>query len=413
MSSDSVAIFGEGTFEEQIQELVNYVVRSKSEEERPASIRPYQDALKTEEDATPLAEDDERRRKVLLMVLADVQSLGEGSEKEIEGFFNLIYAHLLTLFPADSPDVKTSVTALIKTISSAPVEQATIKYRLLSNLFNTLPRKSPLRLQVYTTILQLATSREELEALQLTRVDVERWLLEWDVSAEEKSSFLKSISEAYRQAQQLPTSYEYSIAYVRSLSAGSPSSETAAVELIATALRLPFVFDFDPLFKLDVVVAAKNHELFGLLHIFLNDSLPAFSAWADAHPAAFETYHLNKSQLARKIRLLTLASLGFKNIGQDLPYSKIAEALQVEASEVEKWVIDVIRAGLLSGKLSQTAQTVRVIRATSRSFEKEQWELLEKRLVAWKTGLAGVLDVVAAARKQAVPSSVLQAQVAA
>ncbi|CAK5263095.1 unnamed protein product [Mycena citricolor] len=413
MSSDSVAIFGEGTFEEQIQELVNYVVRSKSEEERPASIRPYQDALKTEEDATPLAEDDERRRKVLLMVLADVQSLGEGSEKEIEGFFNLIYAHLLTLFPADSPDVKTSVTALIKTISSAPVEQATIKYRLLSNLFNTLPRKSPLRLQVYTTILQLATSREELEALQLTRVDVERWLLEWDVSAEEKSSFLKLISEAYRQAQQLPTSYEYSIAYVRSLSAGSPSSETAAVELIATALRLPFVFDFDPLFKLDAVVAAKDHELFGLLHIFLNDSLPAFSAWADAHPAAFETYHLNKSQLARKIRLLTLASLGFKNIGQDLPYSKIAEALQVEASEVEKWVIDVIRAGLLSGKLSQTAQTVRVIRATSRSFEKEQWELLEKRLVAWKTGLAGVLDVVAAARKQAVPSSVLQAQVAA
>ena len=33
-------------------------------------------------------------------------------------------------------------------------------------------------------------------------------------------------------------------------------------------------------------------------------------------------------------------------------------------------------------------------------FEREQWEILEKRLVAWKTGLADVLEVVAAAKKR-------------
>lgn len=49
---------------------------------------------------------------------------------------------------------------------------------------------------------------------------------------------------------------------------------------------------------------------------------------------------LEKTQLERKIRLLTLASLGFKNVGQNLPYSKVAQALQVEPSEVEYWVID-------------------------------------------------------------------------
>jgi len=49
---------------------------------------------------------------------------------------------------------------------------------------------------------------------------------------------------------------------------------------------------------------------------------------------------LDKTQLERKIRLLTLSSLGFKNIGQDLPYATIASALQVDSSEVEKWVID-------------------------------------------------------------------------
>ena len=60
----------------------------------------------------------------------------------------------------------------------------------------------------------------------------------------------------------------------------------------------------------------------------------------------------------------------------------------------------VIRAGLLIGKLSQTAQTLHVTRATARAFEREQWELLEKRLQAWKVGLANVLETVSASRKK-------------
>jgi hypothetical protein len=49
---------------------------------------------------------------------------------------------------------------------------------------------------------------------------------------------------------------------------------------------------------------------------------------------------LSSAELESKMRLLTLAALGFKNIGQNLPYASIAEALQVDISEVEKWVID-------------------------------------------------------------------------
>ncbi|KAG1906271.1 uncharacterized protein F5891DRAFT_931582, partial [Suillus fuscotomentosus] len=51
----------------------------------------------------------------------------------------------------------------------------------------------------------------------------------------------------------------------------------------------------------------------------------------------------------------------------------------------------VIRAGLLSGKLSQTTRSLHVSRSSARTFEREQWEALGKRLVAWKAGLASVL----------------------
>jgi hypothetical protein len=57
-----------------------------------------------------------------------------------------------------------------------------------------------------------------------------------------------------------------------------------------------------------------------------------------------------------------------------------------------------IRVGLLTAKLAQPAQTLRVTRATARVFGQQEWALLVKRLAGWRAGLADVLDVVAASR---------------
>ena len=84
--------------------------------------------------------------------------------------------------------------------------------------------------------------------------------------------------------------YEFLGLYLRSLPPTSSAAQEAAVRLIATALRLPTVFDFDPLFKLDAVIAVKDHDLFSLLQIYLNDGLVEFYAWETSHPSAFEKY---------------------------------------------------------------------------------------------------------------------------
>jgi len=55
---------------------------------------------------------------------------------------------------------------------------------------------------------------------------------------------------------------------------------------------------------------------------------------------------------------------------------------------------------LLTGKLAQPAQTLRVTRATARAFGPPEWALLVKRLAGWRAGIAGVLDVVVAARRR-------------
>jgi len=114
---------------------------------------------------------------------------------------------------------------------------------------------------------------------------------------------------------------------------------------------------------------------------------------------------LDPGFIDRKIRYLALASLAAKHIGEELPYKDIASALQIGISAVEAWIIDAIRAKVLSGKLSQPTQTFYVTRATTTSHhpfnQKAQWESLEKKLLAWRAGLVGVLDTVVAAREQA------------
>lgn len=80
--------------------------------------------------------------------------------------------------------------------------------------------------------------------------------------------------------------YEYSLAHVHSLAPFSPEAQEAAVAAIATALTLPGVFDFDPLFKLDAVVAANENPIFALLQVFLNGGLEEYNAWESANVAS-------------------------------------------------------------------------------------------------------------------------------
>jgi len=97
-ATDSVSIFAEGTFEEQvikmlifrrkkliivaqIQELLSYIVRNRSDEERATFISPFQNALKSSEGRKPIEEDEQRRKLILSKLLPEVKGLGDGSEK--------------------------------------------------------------------------------------------------------------------------------------------------------------------------------------------------------------------------------------------------------------------------------------------------------------------------------------------
>ncbi|KAJ3537721.1 hypothetical protein NM688_g6635 [Phlebia brevispora] len=337
-ATDSIAMFAEGTFEEQIKELLDYLSRGQSEEEKAAFLQPFVDAFATPEGQKPLEEDEAKRKQLITLVLKEVKGLGDG---KIEGFFNLLFAHFLSLFPLDAAETRGHIVSLLQIITVSD-RQSTVKYRILANLFNSLPRRSGLRLTVNKTLIELASANDELEHLDYSGSEVDRWISEWDVSAEEKSAYLKTLSDAFAKSGASNASYNYELLYVKSLPSTSASAPT--LDLIATALRLPNVFDFDTLFRIDAITSVKDTDLFALLQIYLNDGLSEYKAWEQKHGDAFAKYNLDKAQLERKIRLLSLTTLAFQNIGRDLTYSVIADLLQVEVSQVERWVIDGIHS---------------------------------------------------------------------
>lgn len=77
----------------------------------------------------------------------------------------------------------------------------------------------------------------------------------------------------------------------------------------------------------------------------------------------------------------------------------IARRLHIPSEEVELWVIDVIRAGLVEGKLSQLNQTFLIHRSTYRSFGKREWVEIGARLETWKGSLKVILETVRGARE--------------
>ncbi|KAF8709216.1 Eukaryotic translation initiation factor 3 subunit K, partial [Rhizoctonia solani] len=287
--ADAVAVFSEGTFEEQIQELVNYLARGLADDNRTAYIRPFQDALLTPEGQTPLSQDAGRKKKVIGMTREKVVGLGEGSDREIEGFFNLLNSHLVALF-TETSELEPHVTALVDAVLGAPETFTGIKYRVLSNLFNSLPRSSPLRQHVYRALLNMASNEGDLEVLQVNRTDVNRWLSEWNISDQDKSAFLDAVAEAFRKAGDIDTAYGYQLAYLRSVSASSPKALEASTRVISSAVSEPSIFELDSLLRVDTLQAAKDHPLFALLRVFTSGDLAQFHEWEAKHASTLSEF---------------------------------------------------------------------------------------------------------------------------
>ena len=86
--------------------------------------------------------------------------------------------------------------------------------------------------------------------------------------------------------------YAFSISYVQSIPSSSEAANREGLRLIATALRLPSVFDFDSLLQLGNIRALSSHTLYHLLDIFNKKGMSEFYDWKDKNQATLDEYRM-------------------------------------------------------------------------------------------------------------------------
>jgi len=312
--------------------------------------------------------------------------------------------NLLIHLVRQSPNVQIFLpkicTHLTAPISSSPANGASLALNILSTIFNTLQQTSDTRYHVLLTILRVIRASSNFETLRPQLKKLDEWLDTWEMEEDDSRKLYLAISDVAAEAGEDEHAYTYLVKALRTIPSDESSSTEAhdlSLRALKSALTHPAHFDFQDLTDLDSIQALRNSEpvYFELLEIFTSEDLDDFNDFMDEHDGWLEQSGLDLSTLTRKIRLLTLASLAATS-GQtrSLPYSAIAKALQIPASDVEMWVIDVIRAGLVEGKLSQLNQTFLIHRSTYRVFGENQWREVASRLDMWRNSLLGVLQVV-------------------
>lgn len=143
-----------------------------------------------------------------------------------------------------------------------------------------------------------------------------------------------------------------------------------------------------------VQALSDSHPVYSqLLDIFAEQDLEDYNDFNEEHEGWVEQQKLDHEKLHRKMRLLTFASLASATPSREIEYAKIVKALQIPEADIEMWAIDVIRAGLVEGKLSQQRSVFLVHKVTYRVFGQKQYQELATRVDHWRTTLQSVLGV--------------------
>lgn len=423
MAVPQTTLLIEGSFRELADELAEYFDTAKKDENKAikTQLAPLLEELAKHEDKGDEAEDeiDDARDKALKVLVDASAAIHQGPETrtlecpplmtvtdvtlEFTAAYNLLI-HLIR----QSDDINQFLQPICRQLadpdSIASSNSATVRNALalstLSTVFNILDNDDQVRYPVFSAVVDVIGKAGSFESLRPQLKSLDGWLALWKSSPAQTRKLLLKISSVAREAGDNEVSYEYLLRALRSIPSDDVSSEEAqalSLDALRASLLSSSHFDFEDLTALDSILALRqsNPIYYQLLEIFTSETYEEFVTFQEENPGFLSEQKLDEDVLSRKVRLLTIASLASAaSQTRTLSYSSVAESLRIPAADVEMWVIDAIRVGLVEGKLSQLRKEFLIHRSTYRVFGPRQWQEVSGRLDMWRESLQGVLEVI-------------------
>ncbi|KAK3372463.1 hypothetical protein B0H63DRAFT_401591 [Podospora didyma] len=373
-------IFVDGSFEELAQEMADYILVG--------------DQVK------PLLEKEQKEEALAVIVKAS-SFLNSVPEKEFTAAYNLLI-HLVLKAKEPKKFLPSVCQNLLKPITSSPTHSFTLASNALSTVFNLLDQNNPLRYNVLMQIIRFIRQHGQFELLKPRLKNLDLWFDEWETDEEDQRKLYVDVADAAKEAGDEEESYRFVLKALGTFDRDdqeeitSEEAKTLSLRAGRMAISSPSRFDFQDLRSLPAVQALSDSEPMyaQLLDIFTEQDLEDYNDFREEHEGWIEKEKLDHEKLQRKMRLLTFASLAASTPNREIPYANIARALQIPSEEVEMWTIDVIRAKLVEGRLSQKQRVFLVHRTTYRVFGEKQWRELGTRVDQFKTVLDRLIVVV-------------------
>ncbi|CAB61449.2 Eukaryotic translation initiation factor 3 subunit M [Schizosaccharomyces pombe] len=368
------------------------LVVDSSVEEQVEELAMYLDNLEANTDKNVLALcreylASENVKEVLNLFLTRLPLLAQAPEKELEPIL-AVFINLIQESAAFEDHVSKFCQAL-EQIADQNNNLTPAILSVLSILFNTaVKERQHARLSILTSVVTLTTRYSLFSTLAPNLKYFPDWLKEAGVSVSDHRAFNIFVSKAIQSYDD-----EQSFAFLlEAVKMDNSTADEAVRELVQRAVNSPKYFFFDDIVTLPPVQQLEQSTL-QLLGILSGGMTDDYVSWVAENHAHCQHQKFDEDAIARKMKLLTIASLATQAPNNTLSYGDVAKSLKIDENEVELWIIDVIRAGLVEGRMSQLTKTLSIHRSSYRVFGKHEWVALHEKLAKWGSSLRYMLQV--------------------
>ena len=282
-------------------------------------------------------------------------------------------------------------------------DRSPLRLRILTSLFNLLDR-SPIRFQVFTLLLQYASTTGNIASISSYLANIDVHVNSWSTAptTQELQQLYLLTYTALANVGETTSAQSSLLKYLATFNNASSTevattkdhAAQAVIGTIEAPLELSRRVDHSGILSYAAIQQLKDDSKYGalynLLEIFSNGDVQKFKA------SKVEGVNFEKGM--ENVRLLSICVLA--SSARELKYVDIAQALEVEESDVEKWVVKAVTAELLDAQIDQLRSVIVVERAAPRFFNDQQWNDLNQKLHGWRDNVRDLLAVVRSAKEQ-------------
>ncbi|XP_077994676.1 eukaryotic translation initiation factor 3 subunit M-like [Glandiceps talaboti] len=314
---------------------------------------------------------------------SDVIWKNAGDDSDISGMFNSILSLLLYVPPEKLDDLVITLCEKVLKAGGDDNDKGALRLKILTNMFHGVDEKSPLRYNVYISMIKLAGHSNNVSLIE-TRLDtLHEWFSLWELSMDKQQNVLRLLHDAWQETNHSEAATKIMMELLGTYTDDNASqAREDAHKCIVTSLKDPKCYLLDNLLTLKPVKFLEGELIHDLLTIFVSGKLSSYVSFYDNNTDFVKSLGLSHEDNVHKMRILTLMSMATEK--QELSFDVIEQELNLSPSEVEGFVIDAVSTKMLQAKIDQMQKKIIACSATQRTFGRAQWQQLRDRLESWR-----------------------------